>query len=260
MTKHRGHKTPPIVQGILYSLPLVIFVAAWWWYTNGDNRARFLFSTPDQFIHAFYTALTGEKLFYNAGVTAFEALAGFCMGMTAGVCIGLSLWYWQPVARLAMPYIVALGSLPVFALAPIMIVWFGIGIFSKVMMAAFSTVLVALVQSYRGARSASPAHLKLMQVLGASRRQTFTKVIIPSAMTWVMNSMRLNIGFALLGAFIGEFIAADSGLGYFIIKASGLYDMARVFVGITGIMILGLLFTGIVALLEKKLLRWKVQT
>ena len=244
-------------QMVLYLLPLACFIAIWWWWTDGDTRAQFLFSSPSKYFHAFYTSVANEGLLRHAGITAFEALAGFAIGMTAGASIGLSLWYFQPVARISAPYIVALGSLPVFALAPIMIIWFGIGIFSKVMMAALSTVLVALVQAYQGAKSASPGHLKLMKVLDASQRQTFTKVILPSAMVWVMNSMRLNIGFALLGAFIGEFIAAEAGLGYFILKASGLYDMARVFVGITGIMLLGLLFTFAVSLVEKRVLAWK---
>ncbi len=249
-----------IGQILLRLLPLLLFIAFWWWQTHADNRAQFLFSSPDKYANALLLAITQEGILYHAATTAFEALAGFTLGMSTGVATGLLLWYFAPVARIASPYIVAIGSLPVFALAPIMIVWFGIGIFSKVMMAAFSTVLVALVQSYQGAKSAAPEHLRLMQVLGASRRQTFCKVIIPSSMAWVMNSMRLNIGFALLGAFIGEFIAAEKGLGYFIIKASGLYDMARVFVGITGIMLLGLIFTGVVALLERRLLSWKETT
>ncbi len=248
------------IQIFWYLLPLFIFLAVWWWLTNKNVKLQFLFSSPGQFYHAFYLALFKEHLLFHTGVTAFEALAGFLIGMVVGVAAGVLLWYWEPLARISRPYIVALGSLPVFALAPIMIVWFGIGIFSKVMMAAFSTVIVALVQTYKGAQSASPAHLKLMHVLGANRKQVFTKVIFPSAMVWVFNSMRLNIGFALLGAFIGEFIAAENGLGYYIIKASGLYDMARVFVGITGIMALGLMFTGLVALLERKFLAWKELT
>jgi NitT/TauT family transport system permease protein len=161
------------------------------------------------------------------------------------------------VARIAKPYVVAIGAVPVFALAPVMIVWFGIGIFSKIMIAALSTVIVAIVQAYEGATSVDTRHLQLLQVMGATRYQTFRKVVVPSALIWVVNSMKLNVGFALLGAFIGEFISSEQGLGYLVLKAAGLYDMSKVFAGCLAIMAIALMLNWIVGRLEARLFAWR---
>lgn len=193
----------------------------------------------------------------NTAVTVFEALCGFLLGTTVGACVGLTFWYSRTVARVAQPYINALASVPIFAIAPMIIVWFGIGIFSKVMLAFLSTVVVAIVQSYQGSMTVEPRILKLMQVLGATRNQVFRIVVVPSSLIWVTNAMKLNIGLALLGAFIGEFISSEQGLGYMIVKASGLYDMATVLVGVFTLICIALLLTGAVGKLESWLLRWK---
>ncbi|MBC7998037.1 MAG: ABC transporter permease subunit, partial [Leptolyngbya sp.] len=108
-----------------------------------------------------------------------------------------------------------------------------------------------------GATSVEPRYLKLMQVVGASRMQVFRLVVVPSSLIWVINAMKLNIGLALLGAFIGEFISAEEGLGYMIVKASGLYDMATVIVGIIALVIIALLLNVLVDQLEKRLFSWR---
>lgn len=116
------------------------------------------------------------------------------------------------------PYTAALASVPIFALSPMIIFWFGIGIFSKVMLAFLSTVVVAMVQSYQGAMTVQPRFLRLMAVVGADRSQIFRFLVAPSSIIRVINAMKLNIGLALLGAFIGEFISAEQGLGHMIVS------------------------------------------
>jgi NitT/TauT family transport system permease protein len=207
---------------VLYPLPLVLLVVAWYLLTENNPQRQFIFSSPTQVLSAFVRLSDSGELYRNAGVTIFEAVIGFLMGTIIGALLGLSLWYSRLVARIAQPYITAIATVPIFALAPIIIVWFGIGIFSKIMLAFLSTVAVAIVQSYQGAMSVEPRYLRLMQVVGATRWQTFRIVVMPSSWIWVVNAMKLNIGLALLGAFIGEFISAEEGLGYMIVKASGL--------------------------------------
>lgn len=116
---------------------------------------------------------------------------------------------------------------------------------------------VALVQSYQGAMSVESRFLKLMQVVGASRFQTFRHVVVPSSLTWVLNALKLNIGLALMGAFIGEFISAEHGLGHMIVKASGLYDMATVFAAVLALIVIALLFNFAIEVFERKILQWK---
>lgn len=244
-------------QRLFYPLPLIAFVIVWHFYTAGDQSRQFIFSTPEKVWQAIErTVITGE-LQVNCQVTVNEALAGFVLGTTVGALVGLSLWYSKLVAEVSKPYITALATVPIFALAPVVISWFGIDIYSKIALAFLSTVSVAIVQSYQGAMSVESRFLRLMQVAGASRWQTFMLVVVPSSVIWVLNAMKLNIGLALMGAFIGEFISSEHGLGYMIVKASGLYDQATVFAGVIALIVIALALTFCIEQLEKTLMKWK---
>jgi len=238
-------------------IPIIFFITLWHLFVASSPERQFIFSSPLKVLTALQSLITSLDLFKHGAITLAETISGFILGTTAGAAIGLSLWYSRGIADIAKPYIVAIGSIPVFVLAPVMIVWFGIGIFSKIMMAALSTIIVAIVQAYQGALSVDEKHLRLMEVIGASRHQIFRKVIIPSSLIWVINSMKLNIGFALLGAFIGEFISSEKGLGYLIVKSAGLYDMATVFASCLALMGIALGLTFLVTLFERKILSWK---
>ncbi len=246
-----------LLQWSLYLLPLLAMIAAWYFYTAADPQRQFIFSSPEKVYLALVRLISSGELFHNSCVTVMEAVIGFVIGTTCGAMFGLSLWYSRLIARIARPYITALATVPVFALAPILISWFGIGILSKIMLAFLSTVAVAIVQSYQGAMSVEPRFLRLMLVVGASRWKTFTLVVVPSSLIWVINAMKLNIGLALLGAFIGEFISAEEGLGYMIVKASGLYDMATVFCGVIALILIALALTAAIEQVEHRLLKWK---
>jgi NitT/TauT family transport system permease protein len=244
--------------GILYyPLPLVVFVIVWHLLTSASPDRQFTLSSPHLVFDAFCRLAASGELLKNTGVTVSEAVCGFIMGTGIGATIGLSFWYSKLVARIAHPYITALATIPIFALAPVVIAWFGIGMWSKIMLAFLSTVAVAIVQSYQGAMSVEPRFLKFMQVAKATRWQVFRIVVMPSSLIWVINAMRLNIGLALLGAFIGEFISSEEGLGYMIVKASGLYDMATVFVGVIALILVALLLTAVIDQLERRLLSWR---
>jgi NitT/TauT family transport system permease protein len=258
VTEHVGAKEGNRWDVLLYPLPAIVFIVIWYVYTLHSPQRQFIFSSPEQVIAAFMRVAQSGELFHNACVTVFEAIVGFVLGTTCGAVLGLLLWYSRVIAKIAQPYITALATVPIFALAPIVIVWFGIGVLSKIALAFLSTVTVAIVQSYQGSLSVEPRYLKLLQVAGANRRQTFRLVVVPSSLIWVINAMKLNIGLALLGAFIGEFISAEEGLGYMIVKASGLYDMATVIVGVLTLIVIALTLTAIVTQIERRLLRWKV--
>ncbi len=244
----------------MYLVPLLAFVLIWSMLTEDKPQVQFIFSSPSQVVATFMRLLKDGELLTNSGITIFEALMGFLLGTVCGAIIGLLLWCSKTIAKIAKPYVTALGTIPIFALAPIIIVWFGIGIVSKIMLAFISTVAVAIVQSYHGATSVEPRFLRLMQVVGASRQQVFRLVVIPSSLIWVINAAKLNIGLALLGAFIGEFISSEQGLGYMIVKASGLYDMSTVIVGIIMLILIALLLTSLVEKLERFVLKWKYTT
>lgn len=244
---------------LLYPLPLLAFILIWHLYTADSKEHQFIFSSPEQVYTAFIRLCSSGELLKNSGVTILEAVSGFVLGTTSGAALGLALWYSKLVARIAKPYITALATVPIFTLAPIVISCFGIGILSKIMLAFLSTIAVALVQSYQGAMSVDARYLRFMQVVGASRWKVFKLVVVPSSLIWVINAMKLNIGLALLGAFIGEFISSEEGLGYMMVKASGLYDMATVIVGILALIVIALTLTAVIDLVERRLLRWKAE-
>ena len=190
---------------------------------------------------------------YDFGVTFIEALAGFALGNFFGSLIGLSLWYSRTAFSISRPYIVALGSAPLFALAPILVIWFGTGILSKILIAALSTVFVALFQSYTGASEVNSEYLRLMQTFGATKQQTFRKVIAPSSIVWVISAFKLNVGFAILGAFIGEYISSNRGLGHLILVASGLFDISLVLCSVLLLVCVALVFNYAISRVESPL-------
>jgi NitT/TauT family transport system permease protein len=226
--------------GLYRALPLLAFLLFWGLATRGIPERVFFFGSPDK-IAAYLVAKTLDgSLPRDVGVTFIEATLGFIFGNVIGTALGLGLWYSKLAFSIAKPYVIALGSAPVFALAPLLIVWFGTGMFSKILIATLSTVFVALMQSYTGASEVSNDYLRLMQTFGASQGQTFRKIVAPSSIVWVMSAFRLNVGFAILGAFIGEYISSSAGLGHLILVASGLFDISLMLCGV--ILLTGLAF------------------
>lgn len=238
-------------------IPLFVFLIIWQAFTFMLPEKQFYFSSPLKVAYSFFVFFVNQNGLYHSLITFSETILGFLLGNFTGITIGLFLWFSKRAANISRPYLVALGALPIFALAPIMIIWFGIGIWSKIMMAALSTVIIAIAQSYQGAINADERYIRLMKVFKASNFRIFRTIIFPSSLIWVFNSMKLNIGSALLGAFIGEFIAAEAGIGYIIVKASGLFNMGLVFTGCIVLMLMALILYGVIFLFEKRFLRWQ---
>lgn len=238
-------------------LPLIAFLLFWQVFCGGTKQRMFYFATPKLVAETFVRDLSDGSLLRHVAVTGGEALAGFVLGNLIGAVVGLSLWYSESVARISKPYLAALGAVPVFAIAPMTIMWFGVGISAKIILAFLATVFVAASQAYKGAEQVDFLHLQRLRVFGAHRWQIFRLLLFPSSVVWVLSSLRLTIGLALLGAFIGEFIAADRGLGYMIVKAGGLYDTPRVLVGVISIVAMALGVGGVVDLIERRTVKWR---
>lgn len=238
-------------------LPFLLFLLLWELSVAGNARLRFLFASPVLVTRRFFADLTQSMLLYDVGITGFEMLMGFLLGCGIGSIIGLLLWFSDKMARLSRPYIIAVGSIPIFAIAPMMIIWFGTGLFSKIVMAALSTVVVAMVQAYEGARNVDPDLVVLMKTFRATKSQIYRKVVVPSSLVWVIASYKLNIGFALLGAFIGEFVSSERGLGHYILRGGGVYDVSQILSGVTCIIILSLGMSFLLGRLERVMLPWK---
>lgn len=236
---------------VLRLIPLVVFVLLWEFLVRGDKQRIFYFGLPSNIWNYIVTKLSDGTLVNDFMTTLSETLLGFLLGNFIGTIIGLSLWFSSRAFAISKPYIIALGSAPIFALAPLMIIWFGTGMYSKVMMATLSTVFVALFQAYSGAAEVDKNYIKLMKSMNASKIQVFRKVIAPSSIVWVASAFKLNIGFALLGAFIGEYISSNAGLGHLILVASGLFDISLVLTGVLMLIIIAISLNYIVGKLEQ---------
>tara|TARA_R110002049_G_scaffold124814_3_gene280370 strand:- start:17266 stop:18015 length:750 start_codon:yes stop_codon:yes gene_type:complete len=238
-------------------IPLILFLLAWQAYGGSSDERSFFYSTPQKVAEVFWDDLIHGDLLRNMAITGGEALGGFLIGNIVGAIIGISLWYSDVIARISKPYLAALGAFPVFAIAPMTILWFGISIWAKIVLAFLATVFLALGQAFRGVEQVDPRLLKRFQLLESSRWATFRYLLAPTALVWVFGSLRITIGSSLLGAFIGEFIASDCGLGYMIIRASGLYDTPRVIVGVLMIVLMATCLDLGVSRIEKHFLSWK---
>jgi NitT/TauT family transport system permease protein len=241
------------------ALPVLALVSAWEFTARRVPGFTFFFGSPSRIGGYLVARALDGTLARDVLVTFAEAVAGFSLGSVAGTAIGLSLWYSKLAMAIARPYVIALGAAPIFAFAPLLVIWFGTGMFSKIMTATFSTVFVALMQSYTGASQVSGDFLRLMRTFGATTSQTFRKVVAPSSIVWVISGFRLNIGFAILGAFIGEFVSSTIGLGHLILVASGLFDISLVFCGVICLCALALFLNLLVGQLEPRLTRWIVR-
>lgn len=238
-------------------LPLVVFLLLWEYVFASSSKNTFLYSKPSLIFDALVKNIKNGILVDDFKTTGLETLCGFVLGNFIGLVLGFLLWYSSKLAVISKPYIIAIGAIPIFSLAPMTIMWFGTGFFAKAMMATLSTFTVALVQSYDGAQNVDTSQINLLKTFGASRFTIFRKVIMPSSFIWVLSSLRLNVGFALLGAFIGEFITAEKGLGFRILKASGLYDTPLVFASLLCLIFLAFIFNWLVGILEKNVQAWK---
>jgi NitT/TauT family transport system permease protein len=239
---------------------LAVLLGLWEHATRWDKQAAFLFGSPSA-IGGFLVKMWQDgSLLRDSWVTGLETILGFVVGNVLGTALGLSLWYSRFVSRVVQPFIVALGSIPIIALAPIVIIWFGTGLASKIAMSTLSVVIVALVTSYKGATGVDPDQINLMRTLGAKKRHVFQKLVVPASLTDIFAGLKLTVGFALIGAIVGEFMSSSEGLGHAIFKAGSLYIIPKVFAALVATIVLALLLAYLVGRLEHLLTPWQRET
>ncbi len=219
----------------------------------------FFFSSPAEIVRTAVIKFQSGQLLRDIQYTAASTLLGFLLGTLIGSVVGLLFWFSKPVALVAEPWLIVLNALPKLALAPVLVIWFGIGFSSKVILAFLMTVVVAAMSAYGGVQTVDPALHTLLISLGARRRQIFLHLVVPSAMPSIITGLRVNIALAMAGAIVGEFIASDRGLGRMIVYAGTVFDLKLVWVGVIVLSIVSVLMYAGVVLLEKLLMRlWTV--
>ena len=255
MTRHRVGESALV---LLCQLVLLAgFLASWEWATASDKQTAFLFGSPSAIADFLIKMWQDGSLVSDTIVTGVETILGFILGNILGTLLGLSLWYSRFVSQVVQPFIVALGSIPIIALAPIMIIWFGTELASKVAMATLSVIVVALATSYKGAMSVDSDQVNLMRTLGAAKRHIFVKLVVPASLGDIFAGLRMTVGFALVGAIIGEFMSSREGLGHAIFKAGSLYIIPKVFAALAVTIGLALALSAVVSRVERLLMPWR---
>lgn len=229
----------------------VLLVAGWEIFTRLGWMDVYFWSRPSAIFLTTKEQLFHGTLLRDIAYTASSTVIGFITGTVCGALLGLSFWWSKTYAHISEPYIIIFNAMPKLALAPVLVIMFGIGFFSKVMLAFLMTVVTTALSTYSGVKSVDPAMETLLYSLGAKRRQVFGKIVVPWSMPWVVSSLRINIALALAGAIVGEFISADRGIGRMIIYAGTILDINLVWVGVFVLSVLAILMYAAVLLLEK---------
>lgn len=241
---------------LLKLVPAVILLLIWEICALNDKNVMFLFSSPSSILKLLWEEIQTKQMWHNIALTSQEAVIGLILGTTLGTLVGFIIWINETVRKMLQPYLLILGALPIFALAPMLIIWLGIGLKSKIFMAAFGVFLLALAQSFEGAKYADKRYTTFTQSLGVSRWKVMYKILLPGSLQWVMAGIKMNIGQSILGAFIGEFVSSTAGLGFYILKAGSLFNTTGVFVGLMLLTLLSLVLNIILVLSKKYFCPW----
>ncbi len=201
--------------------------------------------------------LVDGSLLRHTLVTLSEVIIGLVLGVCVATGLGYALAKWPAVERLLSPYVVASQSVPIVAIAPLLVIWFGPGMQSKVLICALIVFFPVLVNTVVGLHSVPEDLRDLMRSLKATRWQTFRLLEAPAALPVFLGGLRIGATLAVIGAVVGEFVGADRGLGFLINRARGQYDTALVFVALLALVLMALSLYGLVLLLERRWLSWQ---
>lgn len=234
----------------------VVFLAFWQW-ASGRLIDPFFVSSPSAVFGKLWTWTINGELYRHLSITLYATAIGFLIGSAIGFGLGLLFGKFAFLAEVLDPYITALYSIPKLALAPLFIIWFGIGIESKIAVSASIVFFVVFLNTFSGVREVNPIYIHATQIMGASQWAVMRTVIIPSATAWVITGLKVSVPYALVGTVIGEFMSANRGIGFIIAQATGLFDTNSVFAGIIILAIVGAIINGLLKVTEARLLRWR---
>ncbi|MFZ5879592.1 MAG: ABC transporter permease [Chloroflexota bacterium] len=217
----------------------------------------FILPSPAAVWSRFLRAALDGSLPLHVGVTLLEVLSGLLAGVTMATILGYLVAKSRLLETLLAPYLVASQAVPLVAIAPLLVIWFGPGLFSKILICALIVFFPVLVNTVVGVRAVPPALYDLMGSLRATRTQVLLQLEVPAALPIFLGGLRIGATLSVIGAVVGEFVGADQGLGFLINVGRGQYDTALVFVAIFALVALALSLYGIVAWVEKRLLLWQ---
>ncbi len=241
---------------LLWQLALLVLILGGWAWASGRLVDRLFFSDPVSVARAFWAIILKGTLWFHLRFTLTETLLGYAIGASCGLAGALAVSLIPGGEPILRPFVLLAWATPKIALAPLMIIWFGIGMLPKVILAATFVFFVVFLSTLAGIGTVRPELVAVVQVMGARPLALFRLVVLPSALPFIMTALRITIPAALIGAIIGEFISSNRGVGYLINAASSRYATAEVFAGILSLLILVLLMNAALSFLERAWFRW----
>ncbi|WP_300660618.1 ABC transporter permease [uncultured Acetatifactor sp.] len=237
----------------------VLFLVLWEVSANLKWIDSFFFSSPSRVARCFVDQIRNNSMLAHIGVTLLETLLSFLLVILFSLLVSTLLWHSRKLSEILEPYLVVLNSLPKSALAPLFIVWLGTGTRTIIVAGMSVAVFGSIISFYTGFQQVDPEKITLIHTLGGSRRDAFCKVVLPGSVPILLSTAKVNIGLALVGVIIGEFLAARRGLGYLIIYGSQVFQLDMVITSIIVLCVIALVFYKSIQIIEHQIkIRFKM--
>ena len=253
----RRRRKERIVQVLLVIGSLALLLALWQAIVWLGQYPAYILPSPGRVYDRFLRLLTGELLWMHVGVTISEIFAGLLIGLVAAFLTGYGIAKSKMLEQILSPYIIASQAIPIVALAPLLVIWFGFGRISKVLVCALVVFFPILVNTVVGLRSVEREWRDLMRSLEVSRWQMFVKLELPAALPVLFGGLKVGVTLSVIGAVVGEFVGADRGLGFLVNLGQGLLDTPLMFVAIFLLVLIALCLYGLVSVIEGWMLHWR---
>ncbi len=244
---------------ILGVLGVAAFLAAWEWAGSTIESGRLFFSTPSLVAATFAHMLSTGEIWNDMWVSFQELSIGYLAAVVVAIPLGMAMGWYGRLNALLDPLVSAFYATPRIALMPLIIIWFGIGIYSKIAVVFLGAVFQIVITTIAGVRNLDESLIRAAHSFGASDRQIFLTVALPGSVPFILTGLKLAVGRALIGVVVGEMIAAEAGVGYMMAKSGATFQTSRLMVGVLIIALFGMICMGLLERLERRFQLWRPQ-
>lgn len=241
---------------VLQILLLGAFLALWE-YASGRWVERIMVSSPSDIWRVIVRWSQDGTFYRNLAVTLEATVGGFALGAILGMAVGFATGLWKRLGEVLQPILMALYTLPRLALAPLFLMWFGLGMEFRVVFAATIVFFLVYYNTFFGVREVSRDLINAVRIMGAGRFQVLIRVVVPSALVWVAAGLKISVPYALVGVVVAEMVAGNSGMGFLLSRAAAQFSAAQSFAAIFGLLVMALILDWLITLLSARALRWK---
>ena len=241
----------------LYRALFGVLLLAFWEFSSGRIIDPFWVSSPSLVFKYLYGVISDGSIFAHLAITLYETFTGFFIGALFGIAFGFILGRRETLAQVLDPYVVAFNGIPRIALAPLFIIWFGIGPTSKVILVISVVFFLTFFNTFAGVKGVDAELKNILRIMGASERQVLMKITLPAIVPWITTGLKISLPYAIVAAVVGEFIAASKGLGYLINYNTSLFSTTGALGGILILALVVVLCNEAINRAESYLLRWR---